>query len=213
MVGARFVEVVLRRPDLRTAFPRRFTARLPGSDRGAAGSARQVSAGARCSSAETLLMHLGMSGSFRVEAIAGCQRGRHDHVVFRMSSGASVTFSHPRRFGFMDLFVRRASWPGTRRSADWVLNRCRRDSTRPPWRGPAAARKRRSRRRCSMNGSSPGSATSTRAKRLSRPASRRSVRCRNDFATPVGRATRRGRAPRRRDQNSARGSGGATVEA
>ncbi|MGH9175762.1 MAG: zinc finger domain-containing protein, partial [Vicinamibacterales bacterium] len=30
----------------------------------------------------------------------------HDHVVFRMSSGATVTFNDPRRFGLMDLVPR-----------------------------------------------------------------------------------------------------------
>ena len=105
MVGARFVEVVLRRPDLRTAFPRRFTARLRGQtvvrlDRRAKYLLAVLSSG------ETLLMHLGMSGSFRVERLPGAA-GRHDHVVFRMSSGASVTFNDPRRFGFMDLLTPR----------------------------------------------------------------------------------------------------------
>jgi formamidopyrimidine-DNA glycosylase len=50
-------------------------------------------------------MHLGMSGSFRIGASAGT--GSHDHVVFRMSSGAFVTFNDPRRFGVMDLLTPR----------------------------------------------------------------------------------------------------------
>src|SRR5262249_59839718 len=65
------------------------------------------------SSGDTLIMHLGMSGWFRVEktaAIAALPRdrdsdldNRHDHVVFTMSSGMTVTFNDPRRFGIMDL--------------------------------------------------------------------------------------------------------------
>ena len=65
------------------------------------------------SSGETLIMHLGMSGSFRFEMIGGSHHAtdavqeitheRHDHVLFRMSSGAIVTFNDPRRFGLMDL--------------------------------------------------------------------------------------------------------------
>ena len=56
------------------------------------------------SSDETLLMHLGMSGSFRVDQEGdGTLSVAHDHVVFQMSSGAVVTFNDPRRFGFMDL--------------------------------------------------------------------------------------------------------------
>ena len=50
-------------------------------------------------------MHLGMSGSFRVGDPS--PPGRHDHVVFHMSSGAIVTFNDPRRFGVMDLLTPR----------------------------------------------------------------------------------------------------------
>ena len=64
-------------------------------------------------------MHLGMSGSFRVigggetktPGIFHYQRsdyGAHDHVVFQMSSGATIAFNDPRRFGCMKLFPRRA---------------------------------------------------------------------------------------------------------
>lgn len=112
MAGARFEHVVAHRPDLRVPFPRNFSARLTGQ------TVRTLSRRAKylladLSSDETLLMHLGMSGSFRVSVgddgddqaddrvqIGG---GRHDHVVFQMSSGAIVTFNDPRRFGFMDL--------------------------------------------------------------------------------------------------------------
>jgi len=102
MTGARFVDVVVRRPDLRTAFPRRFAARLKGRtllrlDRRAKYLLAAVSSG------DTLLMHLGMSGSFRVGDPS--PPGRHDHVVFHMSSGAIVTFNDPRRFGVMDLLT------------------------------------------------------------------------------------------------------------
>jgi formamidopyrimidine-DNA glycosylase len=99
MERARFSDVVLRRRDLRESFPRRFRERLVG---------QQVIAVERrakylmlpLSSGETLLMHLGMSGSFRVGDAATIP---HDHVVFHMSSGAVVTFNDPRRFGLMDL--------------------------------------------------------------------------------------------------------------
>jgi formamidopyrimidine-DNA glycosylase len=61
-------------------------------------------------------MHLGMSGSFRVSRKGATdtpgqfhhqrsERQAHDHVEFRMSSGATVTFNDPRRFGFMLLFA------------------------------------------------------------------------------------------------------------
>jgi formamidopyrimidine-DNA glycosylase len=101
MEGARFKEVLMHRPDLRTPFPADFAERLQGHtvetlDR------RGKYLLARLSSREVLVMHLGMSGSFRVNADADIT-DRHDHVVFRMSSGATIVFNDPRRFGFMDI--------------------------------------------------------------------------------------------------------------
>ena len=104
MAGARIERVDVRRPDLRAPFPRRFRARLEGRtvqrlDRRAKYLLAELSSG------ETLVMHLGMSGSFRVEAAgeARAERDRHDHVVFYLSSGAAVVSNDPRRFGIMDL--------------------------------------------------------------------------------------------------------------
>ena len=42
----------------------------------------------------------------RSAARAGDDADPHDHVVFRMSSGATITFNDPRRFGVMDLVPR-----------------------------------------------------------------------------------------------------------
>jgi formamidopyrimidine-DNA glycosylase len=99
IVDAAFADVEIRRPDLRGPFPKRFRSRLTGQ------SVRQLSRRAKyllatLSSGETLLMHLGMSGSFRVGP-GGADP--HDHVVFHMSSGATVSYNDPRRFGVMDL--------------------------------------------------------------------------------------------------------------
>jgi formamidopyrimidine-DNA glycosylase len=112
MTGARFTRVDVRRPDLRHPFPRRFAARLTGATVLAlTRRAKYLVAG--LSSGETLVMHLGMSGSFRVERpAASADRprrgpGAHDHVVFDMSTGAVVTFNDPRRFGVMDLLTPR----------------------------------------------------------------------------------------------------------
>jgi len=66
------------------------------------------------SSGDVLIMHLGMSGSFRVgqDAKPGLyhhERSKstaHDHVVFHLSNGATVTFNDPRRFGSMKLVAR-----------------------------------------------------------------------------------------------------------
>ena len=100
MEGARFVHVLARRADLRYPFPKDFDARLEGQ------TVRAVSRRAKyllveLSSGEVLMMHLGMSGSFRVERDADLEI--HDHVVFEMSSGRTVIFNDPRRFGFMKI--------------------------------------------------------------------------------------------------------------
>ena len=104
--GARFDRVTLRRPDLRFPFPRRFAARLTG-ETVLALTRRAKYLVAALSSGETLVMHLGMSGSFRVDRAAPPTPDRHDHVIFEMSNGAVVTFNDPRRFGFMDLLTPR----------------------------------------------------------------------------------------------------------
>jgi formamidopyrimidine-DNA glycosylase len=113
MEGARFERVVVRRKGLRRPFPRQFASRLTGQTVQAL-QRRGKYLLAELSSGETLVMHLGMSGSFRVERGAGAAAeddggaAAHDHVVFLMSSNAVVTFNDPRRFGVMDLLARRA---------------------------------------------------------------------------------------------------------
>jgi formamidopyrimidine-DNA glycosylase len=115
MEGARFVKVDVHRGDLRWPLPKDFAARLQG--RTVTGLGRRAKyLLADLSSGDVLLMHLGMSGSFHVFAENGHKLGSyynerakhvaHDHVVFHMSSGASVTFNDPRRFGSMKLVAR-----------------------------------------------------------------------------------------------------------
>jgi formamidopyrimidine-DNA glycosylase len=125
MVGRRITHVELRRPDLRSPFPRRFAQRLAGATTTEL-TRRAKYLLATLSSGETLLMHLGMSGSFRVAAGGSDGRDAHDHVVFHLahtfrprearakryrhdtatlgqSERSIVVFNDPRRFGFMDL--------------------------------------------------------------------------------------------------------------
>ena len=102
MTGARIERVELRRPDLRAPFPRRFRARLEGQTVTAL-ERRAKYLLAQLSSGETLVMHLGMSGSFRIACGRAGEPDRHDHVMFHLSSGAAVIFNDPRRFGVMDL--------------------------------------------------------------------------------------------------------------
>lgn len=116
MVGARFTKVMQRRPDLRFPFPERFTERLEGQEVRALGRRAKYLL-ADLSSGEVLIMHLGMSGRFLVTQGGSTKMpgefhhehgglGAHDHVVFQLSNGASVTYNDARRFGFMDLVPR-----------------------------------------------------------------------------------------------------------
>ncbi len=118
MEDARFDEVFAHRGDLRWPLPPDFAARLKGQTvLGLGRRAKYLLAD--LSSGDVLLMHLGMSGSFRVVRDGASRTpgvfhhrrsdfGKHDHVVFRMSSGATIAFNDPRRFGCMKLFPRRA---------------------------------------------------------------------------------------------------------
>ena len=118
MEGARFAKVVAHRRDLRWPLPKDFAARLEG--RTVVGLGRRAKyLLADLSSGDVLVMHLGMSGSFRVfrdgdERTPGkyhherSQHLAHDHVVFHMGNGAIVTFNDPRRFGSMKIVARAA---------------------------------------------------------------------------------------------------------
>jgi len=97
MAGARFTRVIVRRPTLRHPLPPGFAARLKGHTVRAVGRRAKYLI-VELSSGERLLMHLGMSGWFRVMP---AQLEAHDHVVFEMSNGTVVVFNDPRRFGFM----------------------------------------------------------------------------------------------------------------
>lgn len=118
--GAMIKSVTLARQSLRYPFPARFSERLAG---------RRVLGLDRRSKyllwdiegADVLLAHLGMSGSFRIEAsetagatssmpgafaLARSRDTRHDHVRFELQGGTAVIYNDPRRFGFMDLLSR-----------------------------------------------------------------------------------------------------------
>jgi formamidopyrimidine-DNA glycosylase len=118
MEGAKIVKAEVRRKDLRFPFQKDFVARLEGQIVTGLGR-RAKYLMADLSSGDVLLMHLGMSGSFRVvNDDHGHTPGQfhyprtedrtHDHVVFHMSSGAAIIFNDPRRFGYMKVIGRRA---------------------------------------------------------------------------------------------------------
>lgn len=116
MEGRRIERVEARRPDLRFPFPERFAERLAGRRVEALGRRAKYLL-ADLDDGEVLVMHLGMSGSFRVllpdsETTPGAfhhprsKAAAHDHVAFSLSGGATVTYNDPRRFGFMALIPR-----------------------------------------------------------------------------------------------------------
>jgi formamidopyrimidine-DNA glycosylase len=111
MAGARLTGVEQRRPDLRFPFPERFAERLTGQ-RVEALRRRAKYLIADLDGAEVLVMHLGMSGSFRIEQAcapipgADAKNSLHDHVAFDLSTGARIVYNDPRRFGFMQLIPR-----------------------------------------------------------------------------------------------------------
>ncbi len=121
MEGSRVMKLELTRPDLRFPFPEGFAALVEGQE--------IVSLGRRAKyllieldNGLTIVSHLGMSGSFRIESsgegaetpgefhYARSKDGKHDHVVFHLEKAGQVMriiYNDPRRFGFMHL-VRRA---------------------------------------------------------------------------------------------------------
>ena len=109
MEGHVIAQADVNRPDLRWPFPDRMVERLTGK-RVLGLRRRSKYILVDLDSAETLLIHLGMSGRM---LISGHNVGefhhphpapaKHDHVVFHMDDGARITFNDARRFGAMDL--------------------------------------------------------------------------------------------------------------
>ena len=118
MEGTRIARVEARRGDLRFPLQKDFLSRLDGQTvTGLGRRAKYILAD--LASGDVLLMHLGMSGSFRVIEGANDQQPgvfhhprsedrAHDHVIFHMSSGAAIVFNDPRRFGYMKIIARNA---------------------------------------------------------------------------------------------------------
>ena len=110
MEGREILRTEMRRPDLRFPFPENFTART--SKKRVTRLGRQAKfLTAALSSGEILVMHLGMSGRFTIDgdpsgkfALDTGGNPKHDHVVFHIEGGVTVTYNDPRRFGFMELW-------------------------------------------------------------------------------------------------------------
>jgi formamidopyrimidine-DNA glycosylase len=122
MEGAMIACVDLRRNTLRYPFPENFKQRLEGASiRIVSRRAKYILVFAKQPDSlkeEVLILHLGMSGRFK---IIPSQNGNaatdfdaafhhsqatydiHDHVIFHLSSGVRIVYNDARRFGFMDL--------------------------------------------------------------------------------------------------------------
>jgi formamidopyrimidine-DNA glycosylase len=97
--GKRIAAIETRRPDLRRPFPLDLRQRLTG--------ARVIRLGRRAKYGlietdrdDTLVFHLGMSGSWRLDPVA---LGRHDHLLIETEEGRRLSLHDPRRFGSIDL--------------------------------------------------------------------------------------------------------------
>jgi formamidopyrimidine-DNA glycosylase len=117
--GRRFVRVEQRRKDLRFPLPPRFAERLTGRRIERLGRRAKYIL-VHLDKGEVLAMHLGMTGRFIVSKPGlsnGCTLGeyeyehgkdaKHDHLVFTVSGGATVTYNDARRFGYMTLIPER----------------------------------------------------------------------------------------------------------
>lgn len=113
MEGGVIARAQVNRPDLRWPFPPDMAARLTGT-RVLHLRRRSKYILADLDSAETLIIHLGMSGRMIVSGLAGtfipgqfhhthAAAQKHDHVILDLASGARVTFNDARRFGAMDM--------------------------------------------------------------------------------------------------------------
>jgi formamidopyrimidine-DNA glycosylase len=107
--GRLLARVEARRPDLRVPLPENFAKRLTGR-RVMKLERRAKYLLLHLDDHMVLVIHLGMSGSLRVEGKGLGQfhheRGKlnaHDHVVFETDQGVCVTYNDPRRFGLMTL--------------------------------------------------------------------------------------------------------------
>jgi formamidopyrimidine-DNA glycosylase len=112
LVGNAFARVEQRRADLRFPLPKNFGIRLSGRTVEAL-DRRAKYLLARLDDGEVLVMHLGMTGRFRIDRANGTHKAdpmqaqkkapKHEHIVFHLGDGTAIRYSDTRRFGLMDL--------------------------------------------------------------------------------------------------------------
>ena len=100
LVGRRFARVTLHRDGLRKPFPAGLGQRLTGAR--VTGIGRRAKFGLIATDrGDTLVFHLGMTGRMRIDPPP--EHAKHDHVVFTLDDGHTLTFNDARRFGSLDI--------------------------------------------------------------------------------------------------------------
>src|SRR6476660_1570326 len=106
--GRRIERVEARRADLRRSFPKDLGQRLTGAK--VTGLGRRAKYGLiHTDRDDTLIFHLGMSGSWRVNH---SRLEKHDHLLLETDEGNRLALNDPRRFGSVDLV-------GTNELGEW----------------------------------------------------------------------------------------------
>lgn len=102
MQGQHIQNVLLRRDNLRLPFGKDFKAQLNGRDIKTL-HRRGKYFWADLGNQNALMMHLGMSGSFRIEdqRMKADEYQKHDHAILSLSNDKQIIYNDPRRFGFM----------------------------------------------------------------------------------------------------------------
>jgi formamidopyrimidine-DNA glycosylase len=99
--GRRITRVEARRADLRRSFPQDLGQRLTGAMVTSLG--RRAKYGLiHTDRADTMIFHLGMSGSWRIDH---SKLEKHDHLLLETDEGKRLALNDPRRFGSVDLVV------------------------------------------------------------------------------------------------------------
>ena len=107
--GRRIERVEVRREDLRRAFPKDLGQRLTGAT--VTTLSRRAKYGLiHTDRDDTMVFHLGMSGSWRINR---AELEKHDHLLLETDEGTRLALHDPRRFGSVDLVPTHqlSEWP------------------------------------------------------------------------------------------------------
>jgi len=102
LIDIKITDVQQRRANLRIPFPDHLPDRLTGA------VPLRLYRRAKylimdLSSAETLILHLGMSGRIIIQPDKTIPAQKHDHLILTTAAGKRIIFNDPRRFGMVDL--------------------------------------------------------------------------------------------------------------